>query len=332
MVVWNAGARRDLTAALRAQPPGRGPRAQHVPAAQRGDPACLPGRQSRRWSRRSITTSSSAQAATSSARREPCHDCAPGHPLPAVRHGCYRGSRAATAPVALSSAIHRTAWRSLVAGYIFISKSQRDLLSGFGFPPDRVFIRHNMIPARDVPPSDRQDTVVYAGRLDAAKGLPVLMRAWDRYQKDAPDHPGLRLVIAGSGPLDRDVAGWAAARPSVQLAGQLDARRLCAGDGRGARGNPALRLGGDLRTRRGRGDGAGGAAGRGRARFFSRASRRRGGRCPLPRGRSRRPGPGPRRTSDSYPDRYAEYGKQARKAYEQRFDPAASMRKTDRDL
>ena len=30
---------------------------------------------------------------------------------------------------------------------------------------------------------------------------------------------------------------------------------------------------------------------------------------------------------DSYPDRYAEYGKQARKAYERQFDPAISMRK-----
>src|SRR6202012_1277053 len=31
-----------------------------------------------------------------------CHDCADGGPFRSVRHGCYRGSRAATAPVALA--------------------------------------------------------------------------------------------------------------------------------------------------------------------------------------------------------------------------------------
>jgi glycosyltransferase involved in cell wall biosynthesis len=183
-----------------------------------------------------------------------------------------------------------------------------------------------MIPARDVPPSGRQDTVVYAGRLDAAKGLPVLMRAWDRYQKEAPDHPGLRLVIAGSGPLDRDVAGWAAARPSVQLAGQLDAA-ACAQVMAAARAVilpsaweetfglaavEAMALGvPPVAAAHGSfpelvADGVNGV-------LF-----RAGDPNDLARVLA---------DIDSYPDRYAEYGKQARKAYEQQFDPAASMRK-----
>ena len=133
----------------------------------------------------------------------------------------------ATTPIALSSVIHRRAWRSLVAGYIFLSKSQRDLLGGLALPANRVFIRHNMIPAREVPPAGRQDAVLYAGRLDAAKGLPVLMSGWDRYT-EMTGRPGLRLVIAGSGPLGHDVARWAATRPSVHLAGQLDAAACAA--------------------------------------------------------------------------------------------------------
>lgn len=150
-----------------------------------------------------------------------CHSCADGLPAAAVRHGCYRGSRVATAPVALSIAAHRGAWRSLVAAYVCISASQRDLLRGVGLPAERVFVRHNMIPPRSVPRSEPQPVVVYAGRLDAAKGLPVLMAGWDHYLQ-ANDSPGLRLVIAGSGPLDDEVAAWAAARPSVRMAGQLD--------------------------------------------------------------------------------------------------------------
>jgi glycosyltransferase involved in cell wall biosynthesis len=160
-----------------------------------------------------------------------CHDCADGRPGQAVRHGCYRGSRAASVPVVLAGSVHRSAWRSLVSAYVFISASQRDLLSGVGLPPDRIFVRHNLIPHRDGPAVPRTPTVVYAGRLDAAKGARLLMVAWDRYTERAADvagqqaPPGLRLVIAGGGPLAGEVAGWAASRPSVEMTGQVSKDR-----------------------------------------------------------------------------------------------------------
>ena len=149
-----------------------------------------------------------------------CHDCAGGLPAPAVRHGCYRGSRVATVPVALAIGAHRRAWRSLVSAYVFISAAQRDLLTGLGLPPDRVFVRHNLIPRRSAPAAAREPIVVYAGRLDETKGLRLLMAGWDCYRAAAGD-TGLRLVIAGAGPLEGEVAAWAAARPSVQMVGQL---------------------------------------------------------------------------------------------------------------
>ena len=158
-----------------------------------------------------------------------CHDCAPGLPVPGARHGCYRGSRAATAPVVLAMAAHRPAWRSLVSAYIFISAAQRDLLAGLSLPPDRVFVRHNLIPRRPAPEAAREPVVVYAGRLDEAKGARLLMAGWDSYRTGAgAGGAGLRLVIAGAGPLDQEVAAWAATRPSVELVGQLD-RDQCSG-------------------------------------------------------------------------------------------------------
>jgi glycosyltransferase involved in cell wall biosynthesis len=49
------------------------------------------------------------------------------------------------------------------------------------------------------------------------------MAGWDSYQAAASaTRPGLRLVIAGAGPLGPEVAAWAATRPSVELVGQLD--------------------------------------------------------------------------------------------------------------
>lgn len=153
-----------------------------------------------------------------------CHDCARGSAVPAVRHGCYRGSRAATAPVALAMSLHRQAWRSLISAYIFISESQRDLLQGSELPPGRVFVRHNLIPRRDRPSLARTPTVVYAGRLDEPKGVRLLMAGWDRYREEAGE-PGLNLVIAGGGPLEDEVAAWASARPSVEMSGTVSGER-----------------------------------------------------------------------------------------------------------
>jgi glycosyltransferase involved in cell wall biosynthesis len=324
MVVWNSAASRDLAAALRAFRPDVVHVHNTFPLLSASVlHACRTSRVP------VVATIHNYKLVCASGdffrAGEPCHDCVPGHPLPAVRHGCYRASRAATAPVALSSAIHRTAWRSLVSGYIFISESQRNLLRDFGFPADRVFVRHNMIPARDVPSSARLDAVVYAGRLDAAKGLPVLMKGWDLY-RESVGHPGLRLVIAGSGPLDREVAGWAVSRPSVRLAGQLDGA-ACAQVMAAARAVilpsaweetfglaavEAMALGvPPVAAAHGSfpeliADGGDGALFHaGEPNDLARVLR----------------------DIDSHPERYDEYGRQARKKYEQQFDPAASMRK-----
>jgi glycosyltransferase involved in cell wall biosynthesis len=137
-----------------------------------------------------------------------CHACASGPPIPAVLHGCYRGSRVATAPVALTATAHRRAWRSLVSAYVFVSKSIRDSLAGLDLPPERVFVRHHLIPSRAIARAAREPVVLYAGRLDEAKGVRVLMTGWDRYRDGAGD-PGLRLLIAGGGVLRQEVAEWA---------------------------------------------------------------------------------------------------------------------------
>lgn len=147
-----------------------------------------------------------------------CHDCADGALLPGVVHGCYHHSRAASVPLALSIGVHRPAWRSLISAYLFISASQRDLLSGLKFPEERTFVRHNMIPRLNLPKVERTATVVFAGRLTEIKGPRLLMDAWDRYRSIAGD-PRLRLVIAGSGPLEREMTHWAATRPSVEMVG-----------------------------------------------------------------------------------------------------------------
>lgn len=149
-----------------------------------------------------------------------CHDCAHALPVKAVRYGCYRHSPVTTVPVALAMTLHRHAWQSLVSAYVMISASQRDLLSGLGLPADRVFLRYNLVPYRDRALRQRTSTVVFAARLDEPKGVRVLMAGWDRYLSTS-SMPRLQLAIAGSGPLEEEVAAWASTRPSVTLKGTL---------------------------------------------------------------------------------------------------------------
>jgi glycosyltransferase involved in cell wall biosynthesis len=150
----------------------------------------------------------------------PCHDCADGHVASALHRGCYRGSRVATVPVVAGMALHRSSWRELVSAFVFISQSQRDLMRDLRLPEDRVFVKHNFVPQVASSHAAREHLAVYLGRLDAAKGVPFLMRAWDVFRARHPES-GLRLAVAGGGPLERDVRSWAARHSSVDVLGLL---------------------------------------------------------------------------------------------------------------
>lgn len=151
---------------------------------------------------------------------EVCHNCAGGNPASAVIHRCYRGSTLATATTVMNTRGHRRSWRDLVSAYIFISDSQRRLLAGMDFDPERSFIKPNLVPYDGPVGGPRQRQVAYIGRLDAAKGAPLLMKGWDAYREQAGDN-ALRLVIAGGGPMLDEVTAWAADRPSVELRGLM---------------------------------------------------------------------------------------------------------------
>ncbi len=156
----------------------------------------------------------------------PCNDCVNRLPLPALRHGCYRDSPAATAPLALESVLHRRTWRRLPSAYIFISAAEQSLFAPLRLPGDRTFVKHNLVPLLP-PPQEvtRDDKVVYVGRLSDTKGIPTLMRGWDCFAA-ANDGAALRLVIAGAGPLGDAVLEWSRRHPSVEYAGLLD-REAC---------------------------------------------------------------------------------------------------------
>ncbi|MGW8375278.1 glycosyltransferase [Streptomyces sp. ODS28] len=220
LVPWNPGVRRELAARLRAERPD----VVHVhnvfpllsPAvlaacADAGVPAvatlhnytqiCPPG--------------------TLQRDGKPCTECVgTSVPLPAVRHGCYRNSRLATVPLAVSARVNRRRWWTGVERFFCISAAQRAELVRGGMPAERLVVKHNFVPEPETCRSGEGEHVLYLGRLAEAKGLRLLMTAWDALA--AEGGVGVPLVIAGAGPLEREVSAWAAGREDVRYVGLYD--------------------------------------------------------------------------------------------------------------
>ena len=150
----------------------------------------------------------------------PCTECVGSAPLPAVRHGCYRGSRLATVPLAVSMSVNRRRWWSGVERFFCISAAQRDVLVRAGMPAGRLAVKHNFVPDPDVRRAGDGEHLLYLGRLAEAKGVRLLMAAWDEIA--AGGGVGVPLVVAGAGPLEREVAAWAAGRDDVRYVGLYD--------------------------------------------------------------------------------------------------------------
>lgn len=139
--------------------------------------------------------------------------------VPAIRHGCYRGSRVATLPLAASVALHRSlgTWEREVEAFIALSEFQRDQMVATGLPGRKMFVKPNFF-AGDAAAIDwgtKKPMVAYVGRLSTEKGVDVLVRAWKLWGDAAPE-----LRIIGDGPL-RSVLEHEAAGMPIRFLGQL---------------------------------------------------------------------------------------------------------------
>jgi glycosyltransferase involved in cell wall biosynthesis len=117
----------------------------------------------------------------------------------AVRFGCYRNSRLATLPLAVSVDLHRkiNTW-SKISAHIFLTNFQRRLFEDNGLTVNRSFVKPNPNPfvgTRNLLISQREG-VCFIGRLSEEKGIEELISAWNIMGENAPI-----LTIAGDGPL-----------------------------------------------------------------------------------------------------------------------------------
>lgn len=148
-----------------------------------------------------------------------CTACLGRSPLPALRHGCYRDSRAATVPMAAMIATHRLlgTWRRSVDRFICVSDFARSLYVQAGWPADRIAVKPNSVAPSAPRRSGPGEGFVCIARLTPEKGVDALLQAWPRAFPDG----GPTLEIIGDGDGAELVREAAAGLHGVELTGQL---------------------------------------------------------------------------------------------------------------
>jgi glycosyltransferase involved in cell wall biosynthesis len=132
-----------------------------------------------------------------------CEDClGRGIAWPGIAHGCYRGSRSATAAAAAMLTGHRIAgtWREAVNLYIALTEFARRKFIEGGLPADRIVVKPNFVEPAPGLKQGPGEYALFAGRLADEKGVDVLLEAWSRLRGAIP------LRIAGEGPLKNSIA------------------------------------------------------------------------------------------------------------------------------
>jgi glycosyltransferase involved in cell wall biosynthesis len=153
-----------------------------------------------------------------------CMDCVGKFPLPALRHGCYRGSRLATLPVTVNMVANRHRWWSGVVSFFCVSDTQKKILIEAGMPAQRLVVKHHFVPDPGIRRTRPGQHVLYLSRMDEAKGVRLLMAAWDLIATSGGIE--MPLVLAGAGPLGGELTRWARDREDVQYRG-LQSKAEC---------------------------------------------------------------------------------------------------------
>ena len=127
-----------------------------------------------------------------------CEDClGQVFPLPGIIHGCYRGSRSASAMVATTTSFHTWlgTWSKVVDRFIVYSRFAMDKFIEGGLPAEKLAFKTNFL--YPVPPTGdgKEGYAVFVGRLSIEKGLGVMLEAWRQLECKIP------LKILGDGPM-----------------------------------------------------------------------------------------------------------------------------------
>jgi len=152
-----------------------------------------------------------------------CSACRDGRFWHALPRLCNRGSLSRTALSVVESYVSAALGAvDEVDHFIGISDYVTSRMIDMGVPGDKITTVHNFVDAQKYQPDfDAGNYVVYFGRLESVKGIYTLLEAM------LPLH-NVRLLIAGTGAEQDEVARWVEARgaENIELLGFLQGEEL----------------------------------------------------------------------------------------------------------
>jgi glycosyltransferase involved in cell wall biosynthesis len=152
-----------------------------------------------------------------------CTECV-GRPIawPAIRHACYRGSRAASAAVVTMLSVHRLAgtWQRRTSVYIALTAMARRMFIDAGLPAEKLVLKPHFVDPDPGAGNGSHGYALFVGRLSAEKGLRTLLDAWRLIGNRVP------LRIVGDGPLASEVTAAASQIPAVTWLGHRDPHEI----------------------------------------------------------------------------------------------------------
>jgi glycosyltransferase involved in cell wall biosynthesis len=146
-----------------------------------------------------------------------CEECV-GKVLswPAVRYGCYRQSRIASAAVANMLFIHRlcATWARNVNRFIALTEFARQKFCAGGLPINKVVVKPNFVLDDPGIGEGNGGYALFVGRLSEEKGLETLLNVWAQLKTKR------LLKLVGDGPLASKVRDIVSTIPSIEWLGR----------------------------------------------------------------------------------------------------------------
>ncbi len=148
-----------------------------------------------------------------------CEECLGRMPLPALRHGCYRHSRAATLPVVSMQVFHRLirTWQRCVDTFILPSNFARSKYIEAGWRGAQLAVKYNTAAIPPAVGARGRAAFVCVSRLSSEKGVDVLCRAWREAFADRTEE----LDVIGAGDDGSTLIGDAQGARGLVFRGQL---------------------------------------------------------------------------------------------------------------
>jgi len=142
-----------------------------------------------------------------------------------IRSGAWQGSRIKTAWLAFVLTLSQTlGWWTGVKAWIAISEFMREKFILAGIPTGDIFTLKHFWKPQATPTTSSGSHYLFLGRLITAKGIDVLLDAWEILENESAEKTP-RLVVGGDGPLRLAVASRTERMRSVTFVGELSGQK-----------------------------------------------------------------------------------------------------------